>query len=368
MSSVSSQPLPQVGPITFVDDKPPDLEYMSSLLAESRRQNQWTNFGPVSLLLEEAVRDRLDLGDDNAVVATSSGTSALHSLVALHSFLVGRPQRWVVSAFGFWCTRQGVLGDSLVVDCDSEGMLDLHSLDSLDPSEYDGVVVTNVFGLLSDISPYVSHCRALSKALICDAGAAFDAGHRRNDAASLFEAISFHHTKPWGMGEGGCLVLPAEHEHVARSLINFGTRHGAPTGRLSTNAKMSDLAAAAILGRLRDFDTIRRACLVEYQRVIDIATSIGFRPLRGDGRVLPGQGTPPCVPLVAPVPIPSSTLSNPHVVFRKYYAPVEPGHRTADWLYDRILNIPSHPGMARLRSDLLAEVLRAVLAASGFRR
>jgi hypothetical protein len=55
--------------------------------------------------------------------------------------------------------------------------------------------------------------------------------------------------------------------------------------------------------------------------------------------------------------VPTEALENPHVVVRKYYVPVEAGHAIADDLYDRVVNLPSHPGMAVLSDVDLEQVL-----------
>ena len=36
------------------------------------------------------------------------------------------------------------------------------------------------------------------------------------------EILSFHHTKPWGFGEGGAVICETFDEKIVRQLINFG--------------------------------------------------------------------------------------------------------------------------------------------------
>lgn len=351
-------------PIAFVDDKPLDFGFLAGALAESEHRNHWTNFGPVSLTLERAIETHLGLPEDRRAVTTSSGTAALDALVGLDEHRTGRRGRWVVSAFGFWCTRQGPLADAIVVDCDEHGMLSLDALAALDPASYDGVIVTNVFGLAGDLSRYVDFCRARDKVLICDAAAAFDADHRRPGDGPLLEAVSFHHTKPWGMGEGGCMVVPVSWVPEARSVVNFGIMEGAPIHRVPFNGKLSDLAAAAILQRLRDLPGLRHEFRVQYRRVASIGASLGYRSLAGDADPAAHQATPPCVPLVAPRPIPAASLDNPHLVARKYYVPLEAGHATATDLYRRVVNLPSHAGVAELADTDLEQTLAGFLEAA----
>ena len=48
---------------------------------------------------------------------------------------------------------------------------------------------------------------------------------KNHNKMNIFEVISFHHTKPWGFGEGGIIVCNTKHENKIKELINFGSKN-----------------------------------------------------------------------------------------------------------------------------------------------
>ncbi len=354
-------------PLAFVDDKPPDFEFLGAALRVSEAENQWSNFGPASLTLEKAIAEYLELPDDRCVVACASGTSALFGLVNLRTHLESRPLRWAVSDFGFHCTRQGPLGEAKVLDCrPGAGMLSRRLLEGSDLGEIDGVVVTNVFGLFQrQTRAVVEFCNERRLRVIVDSAGGFDFPRRNAFPAGTWEVLSFHHTKPWGMGEGGAVIVPAELGDSFRSVINFGLYMDIDTGPASFNGKLSDLAAAAILQRLHEFPALSARFKAQHHRIARVADGLGFRllnPKWGEGRT--ELATPAGVVLVANAPIPAVALENDEVVLRKYYRPLI-GLAGAQKLYERIVVFPCHPGVAAISEDVIEGVLGRVLEQAG---
>src|SRR6476620_763826 len=70
-------------PVPFIEQKSPDLAQLSEILRLSEESGYWTNFGPVSSLLESSLEHYLNLPASRAVVMCSSGTTALLALIAL---------------------------------------------------------------------------------------------------------------------------------------------------------------------------------------------------------------------------------------------------------------------------------------------
>jgi dTDP-4-amino-4,6-dideoxygalactose transaminase len=354
-------------PISYIDNKPPDFEFLSAALRGSESQNQWSNFGPASLALEDAVAAYLELPDDRRVVACASGTAALFGLVNLREHLAGRALQWGVSDFGFFCTRQGPLAEAVVLDClPGTGMLSRRVLRKADLAGVDGLVVTNVFGLFcKQTRAVVEFCAEQGLHVIVDSAGGFD--FPRGDAflPDTWEALSFHHTKPWGMGEGGAVILPAELEDTFRSIINFGLYMDIDTGPVSFNGKLSDLAAAAIMQRLHGLPALSALFKAQHRRIARVADGIGLRllnPRWGERRA--ELATPAGVALVAEKPIPAAALDNDEVVLRKYYRPLV-GLPGAQKLYEHILVFPCHPGVAAISEDTVESVLSQVLAQAG---
>ncbi|HKH45170.1 MAG TPA: DegT/DnrJ/EryC1/StrS family aminotransferase [Thermoanaerobaculia bacterium] len=343
--------------IAFVEPKKPDYEKIRELLARSEASGLWSNFGPVSLQLEETVAEILSVPHGRRVIACANGTVALHGLVQLYEHLAGRPLRWVVSAFTFYAQRQGPLAAAQVLDCDTQGFLDPEALAALPTESYDGIVVTNLFGTASHVELYEELAARAGKILLVDSATCFGSSYHGRSFGSLGagELFSFHHTKPCGFGEGGCAVVPAEFEDTLRSLINFGLYKGIDTGARSSNGKMSDVAAAFVLDRLRRLEAIRAAHLKQFRRLAGIARDLGLATLV-DGE---SEGSfPNLVPVLFSRPVGLERLAGGPLVVHKYYKPVA-SRPQADALYAHVVCFPCHEGVAQVSDD----ELRAALAA-----
>lgn len=343
--------------IAFVEAKRPDYEQIRELLARSEASGVWSNFGPVALQLEETVAELLILPRSRRVIACASGTVALHGLVQLYEHVAGRPLRWVVSAFTFYAQRQGPLAAARVLDCDAQGFLDPGALAALSSDSYDGIVVTNLFGTAAHVERYEELAARAGKILLFDSATCFGSTYHGEPFGRLGagELFSFHHTKPCGFGEGGCAVVSAELEDTFRSLINFGLYKGIDTGARSSNGKMSDVAAAFILDRLRRLEATRAAHLQQFRRLAGIARALGLELLVDGGK----EGSfPNLVPILFPNPVGPERLSGGPVVVHKYYRPVE-SRPQADALYARVVCFPCHGGVDQVPD----EELRAALAA-----
>lgn len=302
--------------ISFIENKVIDWEYVQDLLSLSRESNQWTNFGPVSLLLEKEIEKYFP---DKGCVVCSSGTSALHALVSLNNYLYGSII-WSTSAYTFPSSHIGILQNSLIRDCDRNGMLKVN--------DCQGYIATDIFGSCEDFSKYKD------RFLIVDAAYGLDKLHGNEDCI-----LSFHQTKPWGMGEGGCIVVDKIYVPIVRSIINFGFNIRNDFYENTFNAKLSDFSAALILSRLKDLGRIRQLYTEQFDRILGIAKNYGFKLF------VEPLSTPSSVPLLYKRPI--LNLDNSHVVLKKYYKPLV-DFPNAKKIYDRIVNFPCHMELGEL--------------------
>lgn len=346
-------------PIPFIEQKFPDFGQLAEILRLSADSGYWTNFGPVSALLELALERYLNLPPSRAVVMCSSGTAALLALIALTEHRAQRSLRWVISAFGFRSTCLGSLACATTLDCDNQGLLNLKMLAGLDPGSWDGVVLTNVFGLRSELNDYADLCRDLDKELIVDSAGLLLGFSRESERGSVDEILSFHQTKPWGMGEGGCAIVAREHAAILRAFTNCGEGLDPAARARAANSKISDFSCALILQRLlrtRDWCSGYRE---QARRVLQIAGKAGLRPLAPLDLNLT---TPPHLPLLSTHPISETSLSNEILVLRKYYKPLAGLSKNARNIYEHIVNIPCHPGMAALRDHEIECCLENVVS------
>lgn len=332
----------ETGDPSFIEAKQVDWPRVRNILQLSEKSNHWANFGPVTAALERLLGHLLGLPDNRCVVMSSSATTALFAIVGLHEFKLGRPLRIVACAYGFFSTNIGPLRDVTLIDCDARGMLSLEALERLDPESYDAVLVTNLFGLHAELGAYRAFCRARRKTLLVD-GATALAGVDRAAADGDDEIISFHHTKPWGIGEGGCAIVARDDAAVIRALLNFGVGLPPSAARCATNGKISDYASALIIDRVERLPVWSRHYRAQYDRLARIAAETGIASLSGGNR----EAIAAHLPLVSPVPVPLDSLLPLPLTFRKYYVPLGEGpHPAAERLFAHMVNVPAHSGLA----------------------
>lgn len=347
-----------LGKCSFIENKAVDFSLIEKILSISRQQNHWANFGPVSRILEHYLCGVLKVHPGKEVIMCKSATDALFIAALIKSINKRQTLRWVVSAFGFYSTHIGPLADSRIIDCDSEGLLSIEALKALDSHSWDGLIVTNVFGLSDDLSVYIQFCFENGKEIIIDNALGFYfSGRNKNYAAD--EVISFHQTKPWGMGEGGCLILSKDDVPLARSLINFGVGSDIDIRAFSCNSKLSDYSSALILQRLLNSYQWRPCYIDQTHRIKKIVNVLGLSTLAyiPDGKPLAN------VPVVCPksVSINAIIQKNSRIQFGKYYQPLCSGKKQSAELFDKMLNIPCHSDMAKLSDDEITEAIQLVL-------
>ena len=232
-------------------------------IRKSVEMGHLTNDGPLQKIAQERLRFLIQT--KYHVLLCANGTAALHALVSGHALKRGKQLRWVTQAFTFPSSIQGPLADSLVCDIDLE--MRGPSLEYLNShqEEFDGIIVTNVFGFQADILGYEQWCKVNGKLLVFDNAASpigFVEDNRCIHDVGDGAIISLHETKPLGRGEGGAVVVTKEMSPYVHQAMNFG--YDIPNqvrvpNRLSSNWRMSDFAAAAICDHL---DTIAEGAWV----------------------------------------------------------------------------------------------------------
>lgn len=339
--------------VRYIEDKHPDWRRVQEILKLSDGARQWTNFGPVSVALERTLEHLLCLPPDRAVIACASATVGLQALAGLCAVKLGRRLRWVVCAYTFFNQRVGPFADAIVVDCAESGLLDLDAVAGLPDDAWDGLVATNLFAGLQNARHLAAFCRERRKALILDsAGALF--GLDRRSVRHPTEAISFHHTKPWGVGEGGCVIVDRTDVPLIRSALNFGVGGPDLLRPFAGNGKISDIACAPILERLERLPTWAPDYQTQRKRIEELCAAAS-RPLMLPA---PSDAILASVPVLAARPVERSDLAHFGFDVGKYYPPLNEFGAKAQRLFAHVVNIPSHAGMAAIGTDTIAAMLR----------
>ena len=338
--------------VAFVEEKSPDLARVKQLLDMPARQNHWTNRGPLYRALARAFHEYFGLDADRAVVPCANGGIALETLARFHDARTGKRLRWAVSAFSFRNLGRGYFSDATVVDCNAQGLLSLDDLAKLPLNTYDGIVLTNPFGLWSNFDCYRAFADRHNKALLVD-----NAAGVRSDILSVdYQSLSLHHTKPYGVGEGGLAVLPAAEADQFYELIDYRNLAPEHTERWLNNGKLSDIACAFHLDRLERSPEWVPRYEMQAWRILHICERAGLQPL------LPFEGSTVAtsVPFLASNPIAISQFDNPLLTLGKYYQPLISSPAACS-IYERIVNVPSHPDVARIDTEDLVAMLRRIM-------
>jgi len=248
----------------------PQLPKAERLLPYLRRIDSariYTNWGPLSAELEERLAARFQI-PRHAIVSASSGTAALTGAILAAA---GRavPSRPLAMVPGFTFVATAIAAEQCgyepyVIDVDPQTW-------AADPSRLVSHVLCERIGLVIAAAPFgrpVPHdgwrtFRARTGIpVIIDGGASFE-GLSQAPGAYLSEiptALSFHATKSFSTGEGGC-VLTTDGDLAQRIVrcLNFGFHTSRDSASASTNGKMSEYHAAIGLAELDAWDEKRTA-------------------------------------------------------------------------------------------------------------
>lgn len=344
--------------VKWLATKPVNWSSLQRILQPSIDSNHFSNGGPAVVQLEKRLYDIFSLkGSDKVVIAINNGTAALHALVSGIALHHGKSHRFATQAFTFPSSIQGSLGNSLIVDIDEEGGLDLTSLD---PNQVDGLIITNCFGHVVNVSKYEKWCNEHDKFLIFD-NAATGASYYQDKHITTYGVgciVSLHHTKPLGFGEGGAIVVDSMYEKSIRQIINFG--YDVPKGdmvchREGSNYKMADPAAAFILSYLENFREIEKRHITLYEEMKE----------RLDVTLFPNatSSTPmaSCFPVLLSHEIPLErvkALSQKYRIdLRKYYKPLSLTPMAVR-LWEHILCFPLHVEITSQDIETYQEILQ----------
>ena len=344
------QILPSTARVKFIEAKRPDMDQVARLLGECEAVNQWANFGPLYTRLAAEYSDHMGLAPGLVLTPCANAGIALEMVTRTLAAGEGRKKlRWIGSAFSFKNLGRGYFSDMRFLDCDANGILDFGALLDLPLDSFDGIIVTNPFGLYGDYERFIRFAEETGKKLVIDNAA----GVGRVIPAWPWQVFSLHHTKPYGLGEGGLVLSPDMAAEFLRLLINYDRIPGEPAYWLN-NGKISDISCAFLIDRLRQVDDWEPGYLEQRQRVSDLFAGFGLATL------LPIEQAPPTnsLPVLMGAPVDDNRLaaSARSVDVARQYSPLA-ALPQAQHIHDQIINFPVHPDLGLLPdADLAADI------------
>jgi dTDP-4-amino-4,6-dideoxygalactose transaminase len=263
---VGSVPVRFERPKTTIPVAAPRLASSSAVapyLTAMHESGVFTNYGPLVQALESRYAELLGV-DPARVVATSSGTQALTSLVFVMDATKWLVPDWTFAASGLAVLQAGKELALADIDPETWSLADhpkQSSMGLLMVAPFGGKVRTEVLpagmNVIVDAAASLGRLESLS---------GLDAGH-----AVMY---SLHATKTLGTAEGGLAVCgSSELAEKVRMYINFGFWGERISQVRATNAKMSELHAAYALAALDGWDQEHR----DWQRAHTGAREISNR-------------------------------------------------------------------------------------------
>jgi len=327
--------------INWISNKDIDNNIVNELMKIPLKTNQFTNNGVNVNFLEEFIKEKFKIDNNKSVIVVTNGSVAIHALVSGISYYEEIKINWVTQSFTFPPSAQSNLSKVKIIDIDEDGGMDIKKVDNT----VNGLIVTNIFGNIVDIDKYETFCRENNKFLIFDNAATGYTEYNGKNCLNYGNGctISFHHTKPFGFGEGGAIIVDKKYEKNIRCLNNFGIgltdKYWVPEGN---NNKMSEISAIYILQYLkRNLDTIINKhnelyLYFQEQMVKHKITHFKLFPSFHDGLIVPS-----CFCILFDNyddNIRVKLLEN-NIQARKYYHPLDDS-KVANEIFDKILCIP----------------------------
>lgn len=335
--------------IKYVQNKHIDYERMSDILYESSISNHFSNNGPTKNKLEKFLEQKLKIDETKRVICVSNGTLALHGLL-LYLSKKGITT-WVTPSLTF---PSCVVNTSNVYVEDIE--LDTLTVNYNTAMKYDGVIITSLFGTYPE--NIEKWCNS-SKVIILDVASSPMTEILGKNICNFgnYSFGSLHHTKYLGFGEGGFIVAPKEEYYEIVSALGFGFSLK-DTNRIhdpkSSNFKMSDVSAAAILQHAERYDLNKH--LEVQKEMIDFVQNLeNVKPLMFKEGVVYGN-----LPLLFDKKVDKYFFLSNGLEVQKYYYPIF-NHENSMNVYDRILNFPLHSDMSKLQIEKIKRLLEEFL-------
>ncbi|GHV57437.1 hypothetical protein FACS189460_4000 [Deltaproteobacteria bacterium] len=258
----------------------PPFEDFSAGLKEIFESARLTNGGPLTARLEKLLRDYCQV---DYLQLTANGTLALQLALAALDIAGGEI---ITTPFSYAATVSAIMWERCVpvfVDIEVDNFtLDPNLIEAAITDKTRAIMPVHVFGYACDVEAIENIAAAHGLKVIYDAAHAFGSRWRGRPLLSYGDVAtcSFHATKLFHTGEGGCCALREASVNQALGLLKSFGHIGDDHIRLGLNAKMSELQAAlglSVFPRLPEISAARRTVTELYDLLL--AGCLG-RPVR----------------------------------------------------------------------------------------
>lgn len=344
--------------INFIENKIPNFKKIKQIYQKSLQINHHANFGPISKSLELKLKKILKLKKNKVVIMCSSATMGL--LTICNYLMLQNKKKFATSNYTFFSSNLNFLSKAKILPTDSNGLISIENIEKR-LSTFDNLIYTNLFNQNPNLNKIYNFCKKNKKNLIVDNATNLLDRPKNYNALNLFEIVSFHHTKPWGFGEGGMIVCDKKHEKKIKEIINFGSKNFKKNKKYSFNAKISDWSCSVILDRINSISKWSLEYKYQYKRIKKIINKkFDFDKFLDTTTKSPKN----YIPIICKKKIDQNLLEkSSYIQFKKYYKPLSKTVKNclANKIYRNILCIPCHNGLIKISDKKIIKDLSLFL-------
>ncbi len=236
----------------------PPLEEYTTQLRRIWASGQLTNQGPLALELEKLLAERLGVPH---CLFMANGTLAIQLAIRA----LGVKGRVITTPYSYVATVSSILWEHcepVFVDIDpATTCIDPDAVErALKKGGAAAILATHVYGLPCDVERLAELGRRFNAKVIYDAAHAFDAIYKGEQLLAYGDmaTCSFHATKLFHTGEGGCVIAHTDQDAAQLRLLRSFGHIGDEHFQLGINAKASELNAAMGLTVLPHVERLKR--------------------------------------------------------------------------------------------------------------
>ncbi len=204
-----------------------------------------------------------DYTETRYCVATNSGTSALHTVLA--ALGIGEGDEVITTTFSFVATASCILmqrATPVFVDiCPNTYNISPDKIEAAITERTKAIIVVHLYGQPCDMDPIMDIAHVHNIRVIEDACQAHGAEYKGRKVGSIGHAgvFSFYPTKNMTTGEGGAITTNDEEmAALSRTIREHGQKRRYWHEMLGYNYRMTDIAAAIGLTQLRKLESLNQ--------------------------------------------------------------------------------------------------------------
>jgi dTDP-4-amino-4,6-dideoxygalactose transaminase len=352
--------------MSWVNYKFLDLESVNNKINTCIQSKQLTNNGKYVIELQSTLKKIFNINDDKEILMVCNGANGIDAIVGGVNIYYGRKLKWIVQAFTFPCSHQGLLMDSEIVDIDNDLMgPSLHILEEK-INEFDCLLITNCFGATVSINDYVDFCKKHNKLLFFDNAASpltyyNDINHLNHGNGCL---VSLHHTKPIGFGEGGFIVFDKLYADAFKKAICFGYTNLDRNNysEYAGNHKMSEIACIYVSEYLKNVPQIfthHTKTIVYFLKELEKINNGSVSLFRNHAKY--EESLLSTIPVIFDKKADIDIFLKHKIEAKKYYYPLDWKCKNSVNLYERIICLPLNIDINQEMIDLYIHIISFII-------